>query len=360
MYDLSLVVPTYNERHNITPLLTALTSALEGVNWEVIFVDDNSPDGTAEFIRQLSCEANNVRVIQRVHKKGLSSACIDGILASKAEYVAIMDADLQHDEKLLLDMYASLKNEEADLVIASRYVSGGSTGELRKIRVLISQTASWFGKFVLKQEVKDPMSGFFMFKRELILPQLASLSGVGFKILLDILATSAGKLRIKEIPFVMRARHSGESKLGPVVIWEYFLLLINKMVGNFVPIRFVMFSFVGLMGVLVHMITLGVFFRIIEWQFVYAQTMAVIVAMTTNYILNNIYTYKDRRLTGGKFIIGLFVFYAICSVGAFVNVTIADYIYEQGAYWPLAGGVGLVIGSVWNYALSSSLAWREG
>ena len=221
--ELTLVIPTLNERDNIGPLVDLLDAVLEAVSWEVIFVDDDSPDGTAERIREIGRRDRRVRCLQRLGRRGLTTACIEGALAASATYIAVMDADMQHDENLLPQMLAMLKSDSADLVVGSRYVAGGGIGGLDPARANMSAFATRLSRIICKAEIADPMSGFFMLRRDVLEEALRRLSGQGFKILLDILASSPRPLRVRELPYEFRERQRGESKLDTRVAWEYII-----------------------------------------------------------------------------------------------------------------------------------------
>ncbi|WP_289033582.1 glycosyltransferase family 2 protein [uncultured Roseibium sp.] len=358
--ELSIVLPTFNEAQNVPILIELLHETLDGIDWEAIVVDDNSPDGTTEAARALARQDPRVRVIRRIGRRGLSGACIEGMLASSADYVAVMDADLQHDEALLPEMFAELKRGETDLVVASRKVEGGTIGEgLSKFRTLGSNIANSLAQKLLNVSLSDPMSGFFMIRREKAEEIAPRLSAQGFKILLDIVSSFGGRLRIKELPFTFRERQHGESKLDTLVTLDYFGLLLAKYFGNAISVRFLMFGLVGASGLVVHLIALRLFLVVGDYGFNLAQTAASFVAMTSNFFLNNQLTYRDRRLTGIKVIQGLLTFYAVCSVGVLANVGVAGLIYQDPAYWLFAGTAGAIMGAVWNYAASSALTWRK-
>ncbi|MBO0345837.1 glycosyltransferase family 2 protein [Roseibium sp. CAU 1637] len=359
--ELSIVLPTFNEVQNVPIMVDLLHKTLEGVDWEVIVVDDNSPDGTSEAGRRIARLDPRVRVIRRIGRRGLSGACVEGILASSASYVAVMDADLQHDESLLPEMLNELRSGEADLVVASRKVEGGTIGEgLSKVRAWGSNLANSMAQKLLNVTLSDPMSGFFMIRRDKVEELTPQLSAQGFKILLDIVSTAKGALRIKELPFTFRQRQHGESKLDTLVTLDYFGLLLAKYFGDMISVRFLMFGLVGASGLVVHLIALRIFLVAGAMEFNWAQTAASFVAMTSNFFLNNQLTYRDRRLTGIKTVIGLFTFYAVCSVGVLANVGVADLVYAKPEYWWLAGTAGAIMGAVWNYAASSALTWKKG
>ncbi len=356
--DLTVVVPTFNERENIAPLVELLSSALAGIAWEAIFVDDDSPDGTAEAVRAVARSDSRVRCLQRIGRRGLSSACIEGILASSAPYVAVMDADLQHDESLLPQMFAVLRDGPYDLVVGSRYVVGGGVGEWDVNRQRASAFATRISRLATKTEIADPMSGFFMLRRAFFEGALRRLSAQGFKILLDLLASAPTPPRIKELPYEFRPRQHGESKLDALVIWEFAMLLADKLIGHIVPVRFALFAFIGGVGVFVHMGVLWASLQLFALSFTTAQTIAALTAMTANFFLNNFFTYADRRLKGWRVLRGLVSFYLICGLGAVANIGIASYLFAQQEVWWIAGIAGIIVGSVWNYAVSSIFTWK--
>jgi dolichol-phosphate mannosyltransferase len=357
--ELTLVIPTLNEWDNIGPLVDLLDAVLKSVSWEVIFVDDDSPDGTAERIREIGRRDRRVRCLQRLGRRGLTTACIEGVLASSAPHIAVMDADMQHDEQLLPQMLAMLKSEPVDLVVGSRYVAGGGIGGLDAARANMSAVATRLSRIICKAEIADPMSGFFMLRRDVLEGALRRLSGQGFKILLDILASSPRSLRVRELPYEFRERQRGESKLDTLVAWEYIMLIADKLIGHIVPVRFALFAFVGGIGLLIHMSVLWFGLTVVGAAFNPAQAAATIVAMTANFFLNNLFTYRDRRLRGLAVLRGLFTFYAICTLGAVANVGIAGYVFSRNEVWWLAGLAGVVVGSVWNYAISSVFTWKQ-
>jgi dolichol-phosphate mannosyltransferase len=354
-----VVVPTLNERDNIGPLVDLLDAVLETVSWEVIFVDDDSPDGTAERIRQIGRRDRRVRCLQRIGRRGLTTACIEGALAASARYIAVMDADMQHDEKLLPQMLAILKSEPVDLVVGSRHVTGGGIGGWDTARANMSAFAAHLSRIICKAEIADPMSGFFMLRREVLEEALRRLSGQGFKILLDILASSPRPLRFRELPYEFRERQRGESKLDVLVAWEYMMLIADKLIGHIVPVRFALFALVGGIGLFIHMSTLWFALIVAGAAFNLAQAFATVAAMTSNFFVNNLFTYRDRRLHSFALLRGLFTFYAICALGAVANVGIAGYVFSRNEVWWLAGLAGIIVGSVWNYAVSSVFTWKQ-
>jgi dolichol-phosphate mannosyltransferase len=356
---LSIVVPTFNERDNVGKLYRKLEAVLTDVAWEVVFVDDNSPDGTWSVVRELARQDSRVRCIRRIGRRGLSGACIEGILASSAPYAAVMDADLQHDETQLPKMLAVLTSGQAELVVGSRYVEGGSADSFDSKRAGFSSLATSVARRVLGVAIADPMSGFFMIRRDRFEALAPKLSTQGFKILLDIVATAHGELRTVEVPFTFGSRLHGESKLDSMVALDFLGLVLAKFTNDVVSLRFLMFAMVGGIGLVVHLGTLFIALKLLGWPFAEAQAAGAFVAMTSNFILNNFLTYRDQRLKGFGILGGLLAFYLVCSVGLFANVGVAFSVYDQEPIWWLAGAAGALMGVVWNYAMSGLFVWRK-
>jgi dolichol-phosphate mannosyltransferase len=357
--QLSVVVPTFNERDNVVTLFRRLETALAAVAWEVIFVDDNSPDGTWDVVRDLARQDRRVRCIRRIGRRGLSGACIEGILASSAACAAVIDADLQHDETQLPKMLALLQGGAADLVVGSRYVEGGSADSFDKQRAGASALATEVAKRVLRVKIADPMSGFFMIRRDRFEQLAPQLSTQGFKILLDIVATARGNLRIVEIPYSFGSRLHGESKLDSMVALDFLGLVLAKLTHDVVSLRFLLFAMVGSIGLFVHFAALFVALEAFDVPFPEAQACGALLAMTSNFILNNFLTYRDQRLKGFAILRGLLLFYLVCGVGLAANVGVAFSVYDQTPIWWLAGAAGALMGVVWNYAMSGLFVWRR-
>jgi dolichol-phosphate mannosyltransferase len=357
--ELSVIVPTFNERDNVTTLFRRLQTALAGVAFEVVFVDDNSPDGTWQVVRNLARQDSRVRCIRRIGRRGLSGACIEGILASSAPSAAVIDADLQHDETQLPKMLALLQAGGVDLVVGSRYIEGGSADSFDKQRAGASALATEVAKRVLRVKIADPMSGFFMISRDRFEELAPQLSTQGFKILLDIVATARGNLRAVEIPYTFGSRLHGESKLDSMVALDFLGLVLAKLTNDAVSLRFLLFAMVGSLGLLVHFVALYTALKAFDLPFPQAQACGAVAAMTSNFILNNFLTYRDQRLKGFAILRGLLLFYLVCSVGLFANVGVAFSVYNHEPIWWLAGAAGALMGVVWNYAMSGLFVWRK-
>jgi dolichol-phosphate mannosyltransferase len=358
--ELAVVIPTFNERDNVALILERLERCLaDAPPWEVIFVDDDSRDGTGAELHRLAQSRPNVRYLRRIGRRGLSSACLEGMLATTAPYLAVMDADLQHDETILRPMLQTMRAGNLDLVIGTRFAEGGSDASFSPMRRLVSRTGKLLSRLVVPAELSDPMSGFLMIRREFLEQTVHRLSGRGFKILLDLFASAPGPVRFAEIPYHFGERRHGESKLDTMIGLEYLQLVLDKLVGRFVPIRFVIFVVVGFLGLFVHLAVLGLAYRSLSWPFSLAQALAIFVAMTFNFNLNNLVTYRDQRLKGRDLVRGHLSFYLVCTIGALANLALADWLFREGVPWALAGVLGAVVGSVWNYGVSSTFTWRR-
>ncbi|WP_334185402.1 glycosyltransferase family 2 protein [Novosphingobium sp.] len=371
--ELAIVLPTYNERKNIATMIERLDAALQGVAWEAVFVDDNSPDGTSDEARRLSLVDPRVRCIQRIGRRGLASAAIEGMCSTAAPVVAVMDADHQHDPALLPQMLKAVTSGEYDLAYASRFAEGASTEAWgRPDRVKASGLANRIANKVTGVELTDPMSGFFMLRAETLRADAHRLSGVGFKILLDILATVDRPLRVKEFPLHFAARAEGESKLDQTVVFEFLVGLYDKWLGRIIPTRFALFGTVGALGVVVQLSVLWVMLHLVfAERFVYgnwsesatfniSNTIAAVVAMTFNFVLNNELTYSDKRLRGfGPLMRGWAQFALTCSLGLLTNIGSAAVLKTIGIHDVLAVITGVLLASVFNFALSSKFVWGK-
>jgi dolichol-phosphate mannosyltransferase len=356
----SIIIPTLNERDNVREIVSRLDNALAGQAWEVVFVDDDSSDGTLEVLHDVSRSDPRVRYLQRIGRRGLASAVTEGILSTSSPFVAVMDCDLQHDVAVLPTMLGRVQEADCDIVVASRFMATAGVGDWSKNRLFLSNVAKRLAHFVLPSKITDPMSGFFIIRRGAFDLAVRDLSNQGYKILLDIMLSAKPSLRVEEVPYTFRARVRGESKVEPIVVLEYFTLLFDKLFGHVIPSRFVVFSLVGGAGVVVHMALLAALNRGLGAVFETAQIYAAIVAMIFNFFANNLLTYRDMRLVGFRPIArGLLIFCAFCSIGMVANVGIASALFRQDYSWWLAGLAGVFVGAVWNYATTSIFTWRR-
>ena len=357
---LSVVVPCYNERPNVAPMIAKLDAALAGIAWEVIYVDDNSPDGTAQEVRRIAQYDPRVRCLRRIGRRGLASAVIEGALSSSAAFIAVIDGDLQHDETRLPIMLKALREGGYDIAVASRHVEGGDAAGLpSRFRHILSDGGIRLAQAFLPVRLTDPMSGFFMLPRPLFEELARGLNGQGFKILLDLVLSSTSPLRVLEVPARFRQRAAGESKMDALVVIQFGGLLLDKVFGGLLPLRFFSFAVVGALGVVVHLTVLGLLRQTTVLGFETEQALATLVAMVFNFQLNNVITYRDQRLRGPRLWRGLLLFMVVCGFGAIANIGIAQILYERNTTWTAAGAIGAMIGVVWNYAVSATLVWRS-
>ncbi|WP_261390656.1 glycosyltransferase family 2 protein [Caenibius sp. WL] len=356
---LAVIVPTLNEKDNVGTMIAALDAALAGIAWEAIFVDDDSRDGTPEEVERFARQRGNIRLIRRIGRKGLSAAVIEGFLATTAPVVAVVDADMQHDESKLAAMLCAIEREGAELVIGTRYADEGSTGEWSQGREVISRFAGWVAERVMPQRLSDPMSGFFMMRRDLFVEIAPRLSALGFKILLDIVLSAGRPLAVAEVPYTFRPRHAGESKLDSAVALEFVIQILDRICGRWIPPRLILFGLVGGLGLIVHLVVLRTALEL-GLPFGNGQTAAVAVAILFNFVLNNLITYRDRRhKTLGAWLKGLAGFYLVCSAGAVANVGVGVMVFAAEPRWWLAGIAGVAVGSLWNFCASTLLVWRN-
>ncbi len=358
--ELAVIIPTFEECNNVPIILDRLAAALQGIEYEVIFVDDDSPDGTAEAVRVIARKNPRVRVLQRINRRGLASACIEGMLSTSAPFLAVMDADLQHDEQILPKMLLTLKNKRLDIVVGSRHLKGGSMGQFAPWRVALSGVGRRLSSVICRCQISDPMSGFFLLRRDFFMDTAHRVSGIGFKILVDLLASARRPPKIAEIPYTFGSRMHGESKLDVLVGIEYFQLLLDKVVGNVIPPSFILFALVGGAGIAIYFAVFILALFSVRTSFDVAQMSAAAAAMTVNFFLNNAITFRGARLKGWGILRGLATFYLACSIGMWINLRMAHAAGALGAEWYSAGLLGLAVGLVWNYGVTKMFTWHEG
>ncbi|MBW3559455.1 MAG: glycosyltransferase family 2 protein [Proteobacteria bacterium] len=354
---LSLVICTLNEGQAIGPLLdetrAALGAALGHSGFEIIVVDDDSSDGTGRAVQAAAAQDSRVRLIVRKGVRGLASAAVRGWDEAGGEVLALMDGDGQHDPALIPRLAAAVSEGGAELAIGSRYMSDAASG-LTGRRHWISRAATRMAGLVLRAPLRDPMSGCFAMRRDWYEAARPKLSTVGFKILLDLVASSPRAPRIAELATALRPRRGGESKLDLRVMLDLASLLIEKRTGRLIPSRFVEFSLVGASGVLVNLTVLALLGALPFWA---AFGIATVVAMTSNYWLNTLLTYRDQRLRGWLRWRGLLMFYLACSGGALLGQGVGNGLLVAGAPRALAGLAGALSGGVWNYLATRWMIW---
>jgi dolichol-phosphate mannosyltransferase len=358
VFELTVIVPTFNEADNVEPLVGKLEAALDGVAWQAIFVDDDSPDGTADRVKALAAGDPRISCLRRVGRRGLAGAVVEGALASAAPYVAVIDGDMQHDETLLPAMLQVLRRGQTDIVVGSRYLEPEArvVNGLDARRAWGSRFANWLGRRALSMDLTDPVSGFFMARREIVDRVAPRLTASGFKILFDLIASQPGPLRCVELGYDFRPRVAGESKLDNGVVAQYLSLLGSKMTKDLISPRALMFGVVGASGVAVHLATLTAV-RGAGVMFAYAQAVAALTAMTSNYLINNAVTYRDRRRRGLALLTGYLRFCLLCAAGLAANVAVATLARRYLPHDWMAGLAGAGVGAAWNYVTTALAVW---
>lgn len=353
--QLSLVIPTYNEVENIATLVQRLQQALAGHCWEVIFVDDDSPDGTLAAIQQLASSDERIRYISRKGRRGLNSACKEGVLASRGDCVAIMDADLQHDETILPQMLAQAQHH--DLVVASRYSGDGGVSDWSRLRLLVSRVATLLSRMFIRHSLSDPMSGFFLMRGDFARRHIDQVSSDGFKILLELVAKSSRQTRIAEVPYVFRSRLAGESKLDSRVALQLLEFLCKHRFGERFPFALCLYGLVGAIGVAVHLSVLWLLLQVFAVDFRLAQAAAILVAMVGNFQLNDWLTFASNQRRHAHYLTALLSYCLLCSMGAGLSYLVSVFLYAHDTQWWLASFSGILAGFFWNYQASRLWVW---
>ncbi len=362
---LSLILPTYNEAQNLPELLPKVHAVLGGLPHEIIVVDDDSPDGTWKVAQELGKTMEDLHVIRRVGRRGLSSAVIEGFLAAKGDVFAVMDADGQHDMALLTQLTNAITSG-ADIAIGSRYVEGGSVGQWDERRFFLSRLATRMALGVCRVKVKDPMSGFFAIRRETFEAALPHLNPKGFKILLDLLVHVPADAKAMELPFTFATRMHGESKLSRRVQLEFLEYLYDVTVGKYIPLTFVKYCMVGALGVIVNLISYTALDRIISgveaptlFGFSLAVLGAIEISIFFNFCLNNWWTFAHTKLRGVAAVLGFLKYNVACGFGALANVAVSGFLYSRGFGELESVILGACAGMVWNYTMSRMFTWRD-
>lgn len=354
-----MVVPVLNERANVAAVARQVGDALAGLDWELIFVDDDSADGTADAVRELAAADRRIRLVLRVADPGLSNSCIQGMLSSCADVLCVMDGDGQHDPANIPRMLDMLEREPADLVSACRDLrSDDVTRTLGGARGLMSRLGNLLVRLAIGRPARDALSGFFVIRREAFLGVVRRLSNSGFKLLFDMLASDRA-LRHAELPFEFRARLHGQSKLDARVLWQFALLLAEKLSGGWLPARLLSFLAVGSAGLVVHMAVLYGSLGM-DMSFQHAQASAALVAITFNFVLNNQLTFADRRFRGWRLLPGWLAYLTVCSVGLAANVSVATWVHDElrlRAFFAALAGIAMDV--MWKFVISDKVVWRR-
>ena len=369
--DLSLIICTLNEGTAIRSVVEEVSAALGSIRHEIIVVDDNSSDNTAAEVLSLAQSHPHVRLHVRVNERGLSSAAIKGWDIAHGRYLGVMDGDGQHDPVAIRALADMIMAGDKDLVCVSRYIGQTDTG-LSGLRDLGSKAATAATGMVLKVSLSDPMSGCFMMTRDYYMSARPKLTGIGFKILLDVAASSPIKPRFGEVKAALRQRQGGESKLDIRVVLDLGALLVEKATGGVMNARFVLFAGVGVTGVFVyaavlflchHLFHTGESVPMYRFQFrlddILSYSLAIWLSMTWNFFVNNAITFRDKRLKGIAMVYGLTGFYFACSIGAILSLFMAVFMKDHlHIHYMVAGIVAALLSSVWNYFASKWFAWR--
>ena len=370
--DLSLVICTLNEGAAIRSVIEEITATLGGISHEIIVVDDNSQDATQSEVLELAKTHPNVRLHVRINERGLSSAAIKGWDIAHGRYLGVMDGDGQHDPQAILALARMIMQGDKDLVCVSRYLGKSETG-LSWFRDLGSKVATAATGLVLHVPLTDPMSGCFMMTRDYYLSARPKLTGVGFKILLDVAASTKVKPRFGEVKAALRQRQGGVSKLDLRVVLDLGALLIEKATGGVMKARFVLFAGVGVTGVIVYTLILIAGHKLdpmrgswqafefkVRYKDLIDYGLAIWLSMTWNFFANNLITFRDKRLKGWAMIRGLFGFYFACSIGAIFSLGLSVLMKEHlHVHWLVAGVSAALMSGVWNYWASTLLSWRN-
>lgn len=356
--NISIVIPTFNESQNITSLIDEIKSILDGINFEIIVVDDNSPDDTHKIIKDyiLKNNSTNISCINRTWKKGLSSAVVEGIGLSNKDYICVMDGDGQHDPKNILHMLDVFNIEDIDLIIGSRFLENRFSKNLSKKRNFLSEAGIKLCQFFLNKKVTDPLSGFFIVKRRDIEIFKTALYKDGFKILFDYLMLAKPE-KIYEIQINFRKRLHGASKLNLSTIFSLLGQVIENKTRSLIPGSFVIFSLVGLSGVFIHLSLLNIILLITN-NFIYSNVIGVLGAMTSNYLLNNYFTFHNIHNTLASRLMGLIKYSVTNSVPIFANIGIASQLYLNNFTLYFSVFSGLFAGLVLNYFFSRNIVFR--
>jgi len=356
MSEVSIIIPTYNESENIVKVLNEIELTLSGHDYEVIVVDDNSPDQTSEIVKKISKANKNILCIKRTWKKGLSSAVIEGVALSSKELVCVMDGDGQHDPKDILKMLEHHRAYNLDLVSGSRFLNLSSELALSQSRKNLSDAGIFFANLFLKKKMTDPMTGLFLIKKNLIENLQDQLYKDGFKILFDILMLNK-TLKSDEVQINFRSRIAGDSKLNISTIFNMLGQVMENITKGFMPASFFVFSLVGTVGVAIHLTSLSLL--LMSLGFVAANAVSTVLAMTSNYFLNNYLTFHNLHKTFRERFQGLIKYSFTNSFSILANIGVASQFYANNFSEISSALIGILAGLVLNYFLSLNLVFKK-
>ncbi|MFC1912035.1 glycosyltransferase [Chloroflexota bacterium] len=354
---ISIIVPTYNEADSITPLVEKLHAALAGYNYEIIFVDDDSQDGTGTIASGLSARYP-VKLMVRKGKKGLASAVVDGLQQVSNDIVGVMDADLQHPPEAVPALVREIENG-ADVAIGSRYVKGGEFPDWGPVRSVISKGAIFLSHLFLPstRKISDPVSGFFFFNRQVV--SGAELKPTGYKILLELLIEGSYQ-KVAEVPYSFQLRHLGQSKLGARQQIDYLKHLFSLMRRKGELLRFFKFCLVGGSGVLVNMGLLWLLTEFAGLFYLLSAAISIEISIISNFTLNDYLTFPDRRSRGaGRFLQRLAKFNLVSLAGLGLNMGVLWLLTNVfGVYYMLSNLCGIAVATIWNYVANFWWTWK--
>ena len=360
---LSIVIPTFNEYKNISKLINNLLNLDVSFELELIIVDDNSFDNTASLVREYARKDRRVRLISRVGRFGLSSAIKEGCLCASGEVITVMDADGQHDPSSIELALKKIEITKVDLVVGSRFLEESIIEGLSKSRKRNSIMANSLARLSLYgsySHLTDYMSGFFVFNRNSCIRYIKKIDVNGFKFLYELLAISTGKLKLVEIPLVFKERIYGNSKLDIPVVWDFLISLIHTFSRRIFPRRAVSFGLVGSTGVAIQLLTIYFLLAVTNYDFEQILPVGVIIAASSNFIINNMLTFKHNKLTGNKFYFGLLKFLLVSSFPIIANVGVTNLFYSQFSINSFFSQIaGIIVVFIWNYAASSKVVWNN-
>ncbi|MCB0952412.1 MAG: glycosyltransferase family 2 protein [Microthrixaceae bacterium] len=374
----SVITPTFNEVENLPVLVPRIHAALGDTPHEIVIADDNSPDRTWAVAEEIAAGDDSVVVLRRFHDHGLSAAVLDGMSAARAPYLAVIDADLQHDPSVLGEMLARLRAGDADVVVGSREADGGGYGEWSARRRFVSWVAAGIARLFLRVPTGDPMSGYFMLTRGAYESTAAEINPLGFKILLEFIGRNRA-LRVQDVGYTFANRVHGETKLKPSVIRSYLLAVAELRLGRQINPVFFLYVLVGILGVAVNSVLFTLFealgFPRIDTGLnealdpIYSSFVASVVLTTLLlFVINNEFTFWEQRYRGWRTIGALLLYGVMTGVGTLVHVAVFSWLQETGFLFNLIGDdaarvvhnlVGAMVALVVNWYLNTTFVWRR-
>ena len=360
---ISIVIPTFNEVENIVPLLKKLTLILNDFEYEIVVVDDDSPDGTSDEVNKYMKKNKRIKLITRIGRSGLSSAIKEGLIFAQGKYLLVLDGDGQHHPSFILNMLEEMQRSKYDIVIGSRFLNNSKLEGLSNERSLGSKIANKMSRISLHKnysKLTDYLSGCFCVEKEMTKKYIRKIEINGFKFLYELLSLSKGKLAVHEVPLIFKQRRFGNSKLDIAIVWDFLISIIHNLTLRLLPRRAISFGMVGISGVFVQLFITSFLVEIFLIDFYNALPFAVISAATSNFLINNQLTFRSDRLRNLGLVVGLLKFLIVASLPVIANVGITTAIYKYiSADTFIAQIAGIAIVYAWNYLASSSFVWKK-